>query len=379
MHEYWEETWLVAHASSAATGKVLPHYDDYTFNDRTEKRIENDRKFLEILCAIAGDNRGAVLEASAGFHSSVDDLNYCFGTTILGFAAKHGSHEMLKLLLRSVRRMTYKRLYKYLYIAITEARDPHVTIDVFLNHLAQHFKDSKGNAFTRTDVARRMLTQNLLLAALARWDLLVVDALCEWMESIPNFHDKLNMLKATFARALPNQTLCALLPNLATLATRSEKMPRLSAMIPAHHFRTPYQQRLRSKFAEVSRHGCWIISSHPSPPRNRGARGYTGPGFDAIDRFHTERKYIKSSNSLFIAVANRWLDCVDRLLWGGADAGYEEDGGSLRDVAWNAGRRNEVVQLMNAHGWRYRNWKWVRLTHASRSEACVAVSSVLRS
>ncbi|KAI4945217.1 hypothetical protein J4E91_008196 [Alternaria rosae] len=258
MHEYWEETWLVAHASSAATGKVLPHYDDYTVNDRPEKRIENDRKFLEILCAIAVDNRGAVLEAFAGFHSSVDDLNYCFGTTILGFAAKHRSHEMLKLLLRSVRRMTYKRLYKYLYIAITEARDPHVTIDVFLNHLAQHFKDSKGNAFTRTDVARRILTQNLLLAALARWDLLVIDALCEWMESIPNFHDKLDMLKAIFARALPNQTLCALLPNVATLATRSEKMPGLLAMIPAHHFRTSYQQRLRS-------FSSWLLDNLKSP------------------------------------------------------------------------------------------------------------------
>ncbi|KAI4613936.1 hypothetical protein J4E80_006624 [Alternaria sp. BMP 0032] len=245
MHEYWEETWLVAYWSSAAPAKVLPYYDNYTINDHPEKRIENDRKFLEILYAIDADDRGAVLEAFAGFHSSVDDLNYCFGTTILAFAAKHGSREMLTLLLRSVRRLTYKQLYKYLYIAITEARNPHATIDVFLNHLAQHFKDAKGNAFTSIDVARRLLTQNLLLAALARWDLLVLDAICKWIDSVPTFHGKLEMFKAIFARALPDQTLCALLPMLVTLATRNEKIPGLLAMSPTHHFGASYQQRLR--------------------------------------------------------------------------------------------------------------------------------------
>ena len=201
---------------------------------------------------------------------------------------------MLTLLLRSVRRLTYKRLYKYLYITITEARNPHAIIDVFLNHLAQHFKDAKGNVFTRTDVARRLLTQNILLAALARWDLLVVDAICKWMESIPNFHGELDMFKAVFARALPDQTLCTLLPILATLATRSEKMPGLLALIPAHHFGTSYQQRLRSKFTEICSHRRWTSSRHPRLPRKCGARMYTDPGyFYKVHLYSKEKKYIK--------------------------------------------------------------------------------------
>jgi len=66
------------------------------------------------------------------------------------------------------------------------------------------------------------------------------------------------------------------------------------------------------------------------------------------------------SNSLFLAVVNGRLDSVDRLLWAGANAEYEEDAGRLLDVAWNAGRKNEVAQHMYAHGWRFRSRKWVR-------------------
>jgi hypothetical protein len=75
----------------------LAYSDNCTIDDEPGKRIENDSKFLEICCAIVAGDENTVLSAFYGFHSGVNDLNYYFGPTLLGFSIVRGSPDMLRL------------------------------------------------------------------------------------------------------------------------------------------------------------------------------------------------------------------------------------------------------------------------------------------
>ena len=357
MHEYWKESRVVAHASSSDGAKKLPHYDEYTMDDDPEKRVENDRKFLEICCAIVADEEDAVLDAFAGFHSSVDDLNYCFGTTLLGFAVSTGHTNMLQLLLRSVKSIKQEQLYKYLFIAIAELDRPKKMIGILLNHSIQHMKDTAGgNVFVRKDVARRILIKDLLISAKAKRDKRVFDEIYKWMERVPNFHGKLVIYEAFFNQSLYDENPCVYLPKLDTLSKQIDKIPGPRAAIPAYYLKKSYQRQLDKKFSDVYRDGRWMLPHRWGGYRDSNVPGYCMSGGSSIGRM----KYIKLTSPLFKAVANKSLDWADRLLWAGADAGCQEDGVGLLDVAWNAKIRLEVAQLVYAHGWRYRDGEWLR-------------------
>lgn len=364
MHEYWKESWVVAHATSADGAKHLPHYDGYTVDDDPETRVENDCKFLRICCAIDVEDENTILELFAGFRSSVDDLNYCFGTTLLGFATCTGRQNALRLLLRSVKDMKQKQLYTYLSIAVLESQRKDI-IDILLNHCTQHMKDKAGgNAFLRKDVARRILVQDLFIAATTKGNQRVFNAVYEWMESIPNFYGKRSIFEGFFARTLKDKTFGKFLPPLNTLSTSSNRALGTLAIIPAHHFGVAYQRRVQRKFTHVVRDEGWIYVCSRGSKRTYAAL-WTVSRVSILNRSMFMSMFM--SSPLFVAVKNGWLDWVDRLLYAGADPGLEEGGVGLLDLAlkgqWgreNVRRRKEVAQLMYAHDWRYRDWKWVR-------------------
>ena len=149
MDQYWNLEWVIAHISEKTYAKIQQHprtcnfmtglYDDSntcTSADRLEKGIENDRKFLEICCAIATDDQDAVLEAFNRFFSGVDDLNLCFGTTLLGFTTRCGTPQILHLLLTSIPQLRAEDLRTYILITAIEHPDPCAIAKVFLDKLS---------------------------------------------------------------------------------------------------------------------------------------------------------------------------------------------------------------------------------------------------
>lgn len=104
MHEHWKLDMVVEDTMFGMDKKIalfpvecefmhgLYGQDhELTAEERLSNRRENDRKFLEISCAILNDDATAVLSAFTGFCSGVDDLNYCLGATLLGVAIKWGT------------------------------------------------------------------------------------------------------------------------------------------------------------------------------------------------------------------------------------------------------------------------------------------------
>jgi len=176
------------------------------------------------------------------------------------------------------------------------------------------------------------------------------------MERVPNFDGKLVIYEAFFNQTLYDENTCVFLPKLDTLSKQIDKIPGTRAVIPAYYLKKSYQRQLDKKFSDVYRDGRWMC------PRSwPGYREYKVPGYCMIGGSSIGRmKYIKLTSPLFKAVANKSLDWADRLLWAGADAGCQEDGVGLLDVAWNAKIRLEVAQLVYAHGWRYRDGEWLR-------------------
>ena len=101
MHRYWRLEWVVEkEALNVAT--QIAHYPvdcefmqgfydsdrELTAGERLAKRHDNDCMFLELGSANVNDDRDAILAGFFGFCSGVDELNYCFGTTLLALAVQ---------------------------------------------------------------------------------------------------------------------------------------------------------------------------------------------------------------------------------------------------------------------------------------------------
>jgi hypothetical protein len=96
--------------------------------------------------------------------------------------------------------------------------------------------------------------------------------------------------------------------------------------------RLPFHSYIKCPWDEVY---CYVYSSFC-----RSTNGFTA-----------REKHHEPPTVSFRAVAEGILNWVDRLLWAGAEPRHEEDELSVLDFAWQAGRRDQVVRLLDAHAW----------------------------
>jgi hypothetical protein len=251
---HWKGSWVVTHATCQDVKKGLAHYDNCTAEDGPEKRIENHRKFLELCCAVVSDDEESVLREFYDFHSGVDDLNYCFGTTLLGFAIARGTPHMLRLLLRSVNYTSIRRLEVYLRLAVARTEDSDTMVKILLDRFT-----------STTDTTKHAITRTFLLHAICNNEIGVFDATVHWMAGFPNSHDKLSILESCFDYALSQNKVTELLNHPALKKSLGDRST-LNTVSP-YQFGKAYEKALRAKFTVLE----------PYVRRHR----YTRPWFDS--------------------------------------------------------------------------------------------------
>jgi hypothetical protein len=306
----------------------LAHYDNCTAEDGPEKRIENYRKFLELCCAVVSDDEESVLREFYDFHSGVDDLNYCFGTTLLGFAIARGTPHMLRLLLRSVQYTSIRRLEVYLRFAVVRTEDSDTMVKTLLDRFT-----------STTDITRHAITRTLLLHAICNIEIGVFDATVHWMAGFPNFHDKLSILESCFDHALSQNKVTELLNHPAPKKNLGDRST-LSTVSP-YQFGKAYEKALRAKLTVLE----------PHVRRHRYKRPWFDSAKNTTNGFEVHEAHYKTPTDLFRAVSKGMLNWADWLLWAGADPRHEEGEMSLLNFAWKAGKICQVAKLLHSHGW----------------------------
>ncbi|KAF2135032.1 hypothetical protein P153DRAFT_380832 [Dothidotthia symphoricarpi CBS 119687] len=381
MHQDWNIGWVVAHRVSTLENKILRYTancgfangiydnwnDEHTVEARRQKRIENDCTFLEICCAILHNDEDAVLEAFPGSYIFADDMNICFGTTLLGFAIKRGTPSMLKLLLRPVHSTEQRRLYVYLQLALSRSESADAIFNILLDN------------FSGFDTAKKAFTQNLLHKAMNKKNFLMFDALIRWMVSVPAFsrHHKRWILEVCFLQLFSNNqevSLERVLPrrprNRWRFHENQQEMERwLSESKPRDFLTYPVPGLRLQQTATLNILPAYQLGAYYRNRRTESRlKYYDGRGFMFVET------YPNIPTCLFLAVSLGLTYWVDWLLWAGANPRHQKGEESILEVAFRPGIhqtqtregghkletdrikvRARVAELLQHHGWDARN------------------------
>lgn len=362
MHKHWGLEWAVENKTENVEAYIARYpvkcefmqgfYDndrELCARERLAKRHENDRMFLEIGSAIIDDDQDAVLDGFFGFCSGVDELNYCFGTTLLGLAVRSGTPDMLRLLLRSTRTVRRKHLYIYLELAMARPRpESALFTTILLSRLS-------GPDAT----AKKRFTTDLLEKAFRYHQRPLFDAIIHWVDTAPDNdappklpifewafkyllwpepefkyirHGRSHLLDRYLPYPAPRPPST---PNTLTTTPTPVIPPKpttpVLTVLPAHHFGTHYHAHLlRARptfvsFRTWSPRCYWSCCTQGRPPL--------------------------SLTPVFLAAARGLVHWVDWLLRAGADPRHLAGDVALVDCAWSAGKRTEVAVLLGEYGW----------------------------
>ncbi|KAF2846782.1 hypothetical protein T440DRAFT_558009 [Plenodomus tracheiphilus IPT5] len=354
MHKQWKLEWVAENIISDMEDRIAHYpvecefmqglYDGdrvLTARERLDKRHENDRKFLEIGLAIVNDDEDAVLSGFSGFYSGVDDLNYCFGTTLLALAVRSGTSAMLQLLLRSTSTLCRKNLYIYLGISMARHNDSVQFIGILLDRLCG-----------TDNTAKHRFVTDVLEKAIWDEDAAMFYALIHWVDTSGCAPEKLPVLEWTFNYLLwprttqkKAYTFCCGDGRIRDFLTDRVPPPIYSdyailSVIPEHYLGRPYLDQLESWYDILRNFKNWTPTTNMS-------------------WCYHEQRLVKgaaprppmSFSPLYVATVKGQLIWVDWLLWAGADPRHLEGDASLLDCAWIAGKRKEVAVLLKIHGW----------------------------
>lgn len=218
MHQHWHLGWVLTNHTSRGRNVLhnplrLSEELQYHSVGETESvkemiRVENDARFLNILCAIVEDDQEAVLEAFHGTYIGVDDLNYCFGTTLIGFAIAHGTPRMLKLLLTSTTSVPRKHVYVYLRLAIARSGESGDFTSILLDRLSGF------------DTAKKIFALDVLQKAISGHDTSFVPTIVRWIQNSAEFPGRLQvmdwLIKHTATTSRNNSIIPSRIPKLLT-------------------------------------------------------------------------------------------------------------------------------------------------------------------
>ncbi len=359
MHEHWNLGHVVAHTRCESIRKLDAFYDECEELNRPDLRVENDRKFLEICCAIVADDEEKVLDAFFGFMNGVDDVNICFGTTLLGFAVKWGSLRMVKTLLRSVRRTKRKHLYIYLRLANAREKDAETVAIALLDGLSGRYDTEKPG-----------FAKELLRKAVYRGEKVLFDSVISWIAATDKFPDRLGVLEYIIQVYLSHHGKADGFLNYPAPSRRAAQ--RLGIDLTAPFFvgldeeveKVTFKEEVDAVDAVASTEGVHYRDSKAPKMkawiRNMIARVHpksrTRPEKDKSqekieDEVQPEKNDPVPPTALFIAASKGMLFWVDWLLWAGADARHESGEPPLLHFAWQANKWKEVTILLTGHGW----------------------------
>ncbi|KAH9861406.1 hypothetical protein J1614_011152 [Plenodomus biglobosus] len=354
MHKHWKLEWVAESKISGMEDRIAQYpvecefikgfYDGdkvLTARERLSQRHENDRRFLEIGSAIVNDDQDAVLTAFFGFRSGVDDLNYCFGTTLLALAVRSGTPAMLRLLLRSTTIVCRKHLYVYLRLAMARVGESNQFIAILLDRLSG-----------LDNTAKKCFATTLLQKFIWDQDKAMFNAIIHWVDTSECGPEKLAVLEWTFNYLMwprttqkKAQTFCYGHERIREFLNDRIPPPRYAdhavlSVVPAYYFGKTYRDQLNQWRDILTTFKDWT-------PTTDWSWSYAE---QRLVKNHVPR-YPMSFTPLYLAAAKGQLIWVDWLLWAGADPRHLEGDASLLDCAWIAGKRKEVAVLLKVHGW----------------------------
>ena len=385
MHELWSVSWVVAHDCSMhdvhkARVKRCCQFLSGRWQSLSEtdeaahtRRIEHDRHFLKIAMHIVSDNQDAALKMlfPASFVCP-DELNYCFGTTILGVAVRWGAEALIKEVLKRTPTTSEQHLDVYLRLAARrKGLEPYVIVAMLLDHF-------QVIANSRIVFAQRLLFKAVRKATIKADhggpdDIEVVQidnrvvfhAVLRWIASSPATPGVLEMMEECFRRLnerylFSNKTLENLRfldKELHDLGTEpiSAANPMPAFMTGAYYKHVSLREVVRASrayemfrfncpcWAEGKRRKCCCRETHYCTCETV-LPGYCLPDY----------RYRRPGKPLFEAASRGRLNWVDRLLWAGADPRNYSNSESLLFWARRGGIQREVIQLLVQYGWSLR-------------------------
>jgi len=389
MHELWNLSWVVAHnrknyrehqarirrCCSFLSGQWASLSD--TDVAAIRRRTEHDIYFLKIALHIIADERDAALQLL--FPTSFvdpDELNYCFGTTILGVAVRWGTETLIQRLLGKVPTTSEQNLGVYLRIAGRRPQPESYAISALLLEQFQDIASTRAVLLQRTffkaiRVAqfedRQHYPQKPDVLITRRDSKAVFDNVMQWMASKPAAHGMLAVIQECYLRLCDRRGMFGKeeerrhLLNQGT-STAHEEPPRPQYFIPAFLYGAYYRHAATREVVRACRSWEKYLFNCPCRESEDGANCacretpsnrctcYTRLHGYCLPYYHRDER-AKPGRILVDAASRGLLHWVDWLLWAGADATNRGFNESLLFWARRGGIHNEVAGLLVRHGW----------------------------
>ncbi|KAH7081190.1 hypothetical protein BKA63DRAFT_599567 [Paraphoma chrysanthemicola] len=311
---------------------------DSNEENKIDLQIVNNMRFLDILCAIREDDEDAVLNAFPDSCIGVDDLNFCFGTTLIGFTVAKESKNMLKLLLRSIKTVTRKYLYVYLRLASARGADGQVFVNMLLDKISG------------TNAAKKSMAIDLL-AVTGTENHALFDSTIRWVVSRHEFQGRLQVLEWGFEHLLKQDLKKYRHTDLTCKNNIISFEPRL--LKTCLNYPAPALAPASIDTAGL-KYGKWNDKITLTNLVKRFL--HTTLKNDLIFDGWKQSAILCASGAsspppLFTAVALDVLHWADWLLWAGADARHLEHEIGILDIARESGKKGEVAGMLRERGW----------------------------
>lgn len=368
-HHQWQLEWLVIHDTQKTDVKMKQYFQQLNIDkgsgdeskhpkklDYHECRIETDRKFLALCLAIASCDITAMLTELTEYHINLDDVNFCFGNTILAYAVQCGNLEVIALLLSRVPKIRPKHLAIYIQTALTSRHPSTKTIDILLSRFSGRGTQS------RTTFVYKILQMYPQIVR-GTWPPLPTITICMLFEKISSQ----GTTRTNFATAMLEKsylardgtTFNAVLAWMATTSCR-DFPDRLHIIEHVWHITTsqmhyPFKIIPVPDKAPVQDCACGAAL----PPVNRESDDDDNDDDVIFEswlyrrRHQKKRRYKPVPKGIVFQVIQkiRSIEWLDWFLWAGADPRHFEGQASVLEVADKVGNKSHVVQLLHKHGW----------------------------
>lgn len=384
MHELWNLSWVVAHnrknycehharvkkRCQFMSGKWASLSD--TDAAAISRRTEHNTCFLRVAMHIIADEQDFASQLLSQTSSvDPDELNYCFGTTILGVAVRWGSEVLIRWLIERVSTTNEQTLGVYLRIAGQRTQPESYVITALLLERFQAIASTRAVLLQRIffkaiRVAqhedRLNFPQKADITILRRDSKAVFDNVLRWVGSKPAVPGMLSVLQDCYLRlsdrwGMPgNEDKRRRLFNQGTTNPDSQSITPQNP-IPEFMCGRYYRHAATKEVVRASRSWKTHFFNCPCPKIDYGSScacrhmpskrctcftkllGYRLPDYE----------WARPGKILFEAASRGLIHWVDWLLWAGADATNKPIEESLLFWARRGKIQNEVAQLLVRH------------------------------
>lgn len=385
MHELWNLSWVVAHNRKNycehqarirrhcqfMSGKWASLSD--TDAAAIRRRTAHNTCFLRVAMHIIADEQNAALQWLSPTSSvDPDELNYCFGTTILGVAVQWGSEVLIRRLLERVPTTNEQTLGVYLRIAGRRSQPESYAISALL---LKHFRDIASTRavllqrifFKAIRVAqyedRKSFSQKTDVIVMRRDSKAVFDNVLRWVGSKPAVHGMLPVLQDCYLRLSDRWGMPGKEHKRQHLFDQGTSSPGSQStapqdLIPAFMYGRYYRHATTKEVVQACRQWETHFFNCPCPNIDYGSscacRHMLSKRCTCFTRLLGYRlpdyEWARPGKILFEAASRGLIHWVDWLLWAGADASNKPIEESLLFWARRGKIQNEVARLLVRHG-----------------------------